>query len=61
MDVGETPEKGTDSDGSAPVIKLAQMPQQSEVREPEDDWTGLNDPKERRKLQNRLNQRLWSK
>ncbi|KAG0644915.1 Radicicol biosynthesis cluster regulator [Hyphodiscus hymeniophilus] len=37
------------------------MPQQNGVRGPEDDWAGLNDPKERRKLQNRLNQRLWRK
>lgn len=54
-------ERSALSDGSMPVIKLGQMPQQIEVRDPEDDWTGLNDPKERRKLQNRLNQRLWSK
>jgi hypothetical protein len=54
-------ERNADSGGSIPEIKLAQMPQQIEVRGPEDDWTGLNDPKERRRLQNRLNQRLWSK
>jgi hypothetical protein len=58
---GEFSDKSVDSDGSSPAIKLGQMPQQVEVRGPEDDWTGLNDPKERRKLQNRLNQRLWSK
>jgi hypothetical protein len=53
--------RDADSNGSATAIKLGQMPQQSEVREPDDDWTGLNNPKARRKLQNRLNQRLWSR
>lgn len=57
---GDLSERGTECDGSVTAIKLGQMPQQSEVREPDDDWTGLNDPKARRKLQNRLNQRLWS-
>ncbi|OXN03096.1 hypothetical protein CDV58_07959 [Aspergillus fumigatus] len=35
------------------------MPQQAGVRTPQDDWTGVIDPKERRKLQNRVNQRLY--
>jgi hypothetical protein len=41
------------------VIALATMPQQAGVRTAEDDWTGVIDPKERRKLQNRLNQRRY--
>ncbi|PKX99490.1 bZIP transcription factor [Aspergillus novofumigatus IBT 16806] len=35
------------------------MPQQAGVCAPQDDWTGVIDRKERRKLQNRLNQRLY--
>ncbi|KAF4635832.1 hypothetical protein G7Y89_g2270 [Cudoniella acicularis] len=42
-------------------VKLAQMREQSEVRVPEDDWTGITSSKERRKLQNRLNQRIYRK
>ncbi|KAF4155437.1 hypothetical protein CNMCM8927_002048 [Aspergillus lentulus] len=41
------------------MIPLASMPQQAGVRAPQDDWTGVIDRKERRKLQNRLNQRLY--
>lgn len=37
------------------------MPQQAEVLVPEDDWTGKSSAAERRKLQNRLNQRAYSK
>jgi hypothetical protein len=52
---------GTESDESGTPIRLEQMAQQREVREPDDDWTGLKDPKARRKLQNRLNARIWRK
>lgn len=37
------------------------MPQRREVRKPDDDWTGITSAAERRKLQNRLNQRLYRK
>lgn len=41
------------------VIPLGQMPQQAGIRTQEDDWTGIVDRTERRKLQNRLNQRAF--
>ncbi|RDW67662.1 hypothetical protein BP6252_09058 [Coleophoma cylindrospora] len=41
------------------AVELTTMPQQTEVRGPEDDWTGVTSAAERRKLQNRLNQRLY--
>ncbi|KAF8861037.1 hypothetical protein BDZ45DRAFT_286085 [Acephala macrosclerotiorum] len=40
-------------------IELRKMAQQAEVRTSEDDWTGVRDAAERRKLQNRLNQRIY--
>ncbi|KAJ5164860.1 uncharacterized protein N7500_006690 [Penicillium coprophilum] len=40
-------------------IQLIQMSQQAAIRKAEDDWTGTIDRKERRKLQNRLNQRTY--
>jgi hypothetical protein len=46
---------------SAPGILLGRMPQQTEVRAQEDDWTGRTDAATRRKLQNRLNQRIYRK
>lgn len=45
----------------AQAILLGRMPQQAEVRVREDDWTGQTDAAIRRKLQNRLNQRIWRK
>lgn len=42
-----------------PRVLLERMPQQAEVRVPEDDWTGSTDAAERRKRQNRLHQRLY--
>ncbi|KAL4953471.1 hypothetical protein BDW69DRAFT_165177 [Aspergillus filifer] len=41
------------------LITLSHMPQQLNVWAPDDDWTGVVDRKERRKLQNRQNQRKW--
>ncbi|KAL5359098.1 hypothetical protein BJX96DRAFT_164207 [Aspergillus floccosus] len=41
------------------IIPLRRMPQQVGVQAPEDDWTGVINRTERRKLQNRLNQRLY--
>jgi hypothetical protein len=42
-------------------IQLERMKQQQEVRNLKDDWTGVTNPAERRKLQNRLNQRIYRK
>lgn len=52
------------ADQAAPLadstgIRLVQMPQQTLVRAREDDWTGIVDRGERRKLQNRLSQRAY--
>jgi hypothetical protein len=48
-----------ENDEVFPGALLNQMPQQEEVRGREDDWTGLTDAAARRKLQNRLNQRIY--
>ncbi|KAF7561074.1 hypothetical protein G7046_g3084 [Stylonectria norvegica] len=41
------------------VLDLGEMPQLAEMRNPEDDWTGLTKAAERRQRQNRLNQRAY--
>lgn len=41
-------------------IELIQMGNGTEARGAEDNWTGLSNAAERRKLQNRLNQRRYS-
>ncbi|OBR06832.1 Aryl-alcohol dehydrogenase [Colletotrichum higginsianum IMI 349063] len=43
--------------GGPTGLQLDIMPQQNEVTEPNEDWTGVTSSKERRRLQNRLNQR----
>lgn len=55
---------GNDTPGNAgywQAVSVVQMGQQREVRRPGDDWTGVTSTAERRKLQNRFNQRAWSK
>ncbi|KAB8228660.1 uncharacterized protein BDW43DRAFT_303744 [Aspergillus alliaceus] len=42
------------------LIPVAQMPQQVGVRVSQDDWTRIIDRSARRKLQNRINQRLYN-
>lgn len=51
------------ADTGAPnaCIELVSMSQRDNVRMPEDDWTGITSPAERRKLQNRLSQRRYSR
>ncbi|KAJ5769086.1 hypothetical protein N7520_003645 [Penicillium odoratum] len=44
-----------------PYILVGKMPQQERASNPEEDWTGVVDRLERKKLQNRLNQRLYRK
>ncbi|KAH6646717.1 hypothetical protein BKA67DRAFT_580381 [Truncatella angustata] len=44
-----------------PMVTLVPMFQQIEVRNSDDDWTGVTSAAERRKLQNRLNQRAYHK
>ncbi|EEU44049.1 uncharacterized protein NECHADRAFT_74062 [Fusarium vanettenii 77-13-4] len=39
--------------------RLGRMPQLTELRAPEDDWTGVTKSADRRKRQNRLNQRAY--
>ncbi|KAF3022393.1 hypothetical protein E8E14_003274 [Neopestalotiopsis sp. 37M] len=58
-----SPEVGLEvtADTGAPnaCIELVSMSQQDNVRMPEDDWTGITNAAERRKLQNRLSQRRY--
>lgn len=49
----------TDSSPQTQIIPLARMPQQASVRKATEDWTGIINRQERRKLQNRLNQRRY--
>ena len=44
-----------------PNILVEPMMQQAAVRVPADDWTGITSTAERRRLQNRLNSRLYRK
>lgn len=49
-----------EGDTEVVFIGLEPMPQQAETLFPDDDWTGLSSPVERRKRQNRMNQRSYS-
>ncbi|KAB8275238.1 hypothetical protein BDV30DRAFT_225280 [Aspergillus minisclerotigenes] len=51
----------TESEGAtrSSIIRLEHMPQQAWVRTAGDDWTGIIDRKERRRLQNRHSQRAY--
>ncbi|OJJ02995.1 hypothetical protein ASPVEDRAFT_170221 [Aspergillus versicolor CBS 583.65] len=51
----DTPE----TNGDISIITLEHMPQQIHAWTADDDWTGIADSKQRRKLQNRQNQRKW--
>ncbi|KFY82731.1 hypothetical protein V500_10361 [Pseudogymnoascus sp. VKM F-4518 (FW-2643)] len=51
-------ERDTNESGNVSIL-LELMPQQHGIRHPEDDWTGLSNPVERRKLQNRIHQRAY--
>jgi hypothetical protein len=47
------------SHGDKEALTVGCMPEMSEVRQAEENWTGLTDPVLRRKFQNRLNQRIY--
>ncbi|KAL5046456.1 hypothetical protein BDW71DRAFT_182234 [Aspergillus fruticulosus] len=62
MDTRETMAEMNVPSGLQPnrsIIPLTHMPQQAHVWKADDDWTGVVDRRERRKLQNRQNQRKW--
>jgi hypothetical protein len=49
------------NDDASSTISLRPMPQRLEVIVPGDDWTGVISSARRRRLQNRLNQRAYSR
>lgn len=54
-------DSGEDAFRQEPLAVVAAMPQQLQVKSSRDDWTGVTSTARRRKLQNRLNQRAYSK
>jgi hypothetical protein len=56
--MGMTKDTNT-SNGESVALTVGCMAQQREARSVEENWTGLADPVLRRKLQNRLNQRIY--
>ncbi|KAH6988216.1 hypothetical protein BKA56DRAFT_653854 [Ilyonectria sp. MPI-CAGE-AT-0026] len=55
------PPEDPESTFELPIAELDLMPQQLEVIDPADDWTGVTSARERRRRQNRLNQRTYRK
>jgi hypothetical protein len=51
---------GQKTNDLSPVV-VEPMVQQLNIQRPGDDWTDVTSTKERRKLQNRLNQRIYSR
>lgn len=41
-----------------PCVELQRMPHAAYIRRPGEDWAGITNPKERKRLQNRLNKRV---
>lgn len=39
-------------------VELQPMPHEAHIRRPGEDWAGITNPKERKRLQNRLNKRV---
>jgi hypothetical protein len=39
--------------------RFGQLPQLTELKDPDDDWTGITEARDRRRRQNRLNQRAY--
>ncbi|CAI6079873.1 unnamed protein product [Clonostachys chloroleuca] len=44
-----------------PMVRFEDMAKKTGLLKPEEDWTGVTDPKMRRRLQNRINYRAWKR